>query len=68
MKTLSALFLTMGLLAGFAGPAAAATSCVDDYMGCLNDSYDLIAPLRMVANFACFDDYTACIYWAFLRG
>jgi hypothetical protein len=67
MKTLSALVMTVALLAGTGAPAAA-SSCTEEYAACLNRSSGFIAPLRLIADFVCFDDYTACVYWAMLRG
>lgn len=60
MRRLMILVLGLGILGAGASPVAA-TSCIEDYMGCLNDSWDLNVILRTIADFACFDDYTVCI-------
>jgi hypothetical protein len=60
MKRVVILALALALTGAGAAPVAART-CTDEYMGCLNDSWDLNAFLRVIADFACFDDYTVCV-------
>lgn len=67
MKTVAMLTLSLGLLAG-TGTGLAAATCTEQYADCLTEADALWAPLRWVADFACFDDYTWCVYWEMLRG
>ena len=40
---------------------AAAQSCTDGYVTCLNDSYDLTGALQTMADVECFAAYTSCV-------
>jgi hypothetical protein len=66
MKRTLTVILSLAALSGAAAPLSAA-DCAGGYVKCLNDSADYWAPLRLVADFACFDDYTMCVYWKMLK-
>lgn len=60
MKRIAMLGLVLALVGGWATPAMA-SGCTEDYMGCLNETWNLNVILRTIADFECFDDYTVCI-------
>lgn len=60
MKRIAMLGLVLAL-SGTAPAPAAAGSCTDGYMACLNESWNLNVILRTIADFECFDDYTVCV-------
>lgn len=58
------LILTLTLAAGAVTVAprpVAAAGCTDEYVTCLNDSYDLTGVLQTMADIECFAGYGACI-------
>ena len=63
MKKLIAV-LTMAVATVAFGPRTAAAQeadCTDNYVKCLNDSYELEGALRLLADVECFADYVGCV-------
>lgn len=54
------LALMLGIGATLPSPAAARSSCNDDYMWCLNDSYDTTGWDRLAADLDCFAENLKC--------
>lgn len=63
MKKLIAVLAMVVATVAFAPPQAAAqeANCTDDYVKCLNDSYQLTGALRLLADVECFADYVGCV-------
>jgi hypothetical protein len=56
---LAALLIAVGV--ALPPPAAASTSCTDDYEMCLNDSWDKKGFAELLANLECGARYARCI-------
>lgn len=60
-KLIAVLTMVVATVASAPRPAAAAASCTDGYVKCLNDSYQMKGALRLLADIECFADYVGCV-------
>lgn len=59
-KLIIILTLALGAISIDTSPAAA-ESCTDGYVQCLNDSWDLDGALQKMADIECAAEYTGCV-------
>lgn len=61
-KLIAVLTLAVATVALAPRPMAAQeANCTEDYVSCLNDSYQLSGWLQTLADLECFADYTGCV-------
>ena len=68
-KLIAVLTMVAATMALAPRPATAQEAdCTNNYVKCLNDSYELKGFLRLMADVECFADYVGCVAGEIIRG